>query len=106
MISHDELDYHNDRYNLTTENGVRYYIIDGKRSQMSWPNIFVDCMQCAREIGMYVRNGTLEGGDVERVTDAMATTIFQNAGWVVDLTTKPKTILCPLCKSIPVEEML
>jgi hypothetical protein len=109
-----------DQYYDKELNGVRYHLLEGIRTDEVfkpscctnlrwvhyWANIFVDCTMCSQSIGMKLRDGTVESREVEMITDEMATSIFYNRGWDIDLHSVPKKILCPTCKNIPVEEML
>lgn len=101
-------------------NSVRYRILEGIRADTVWrpsnfgnvtwvhywANIFVDCEMCNQSIGMKMEDGTLEGGNVERISDDEALNVFRKHGWIIDLEASPKVILCPTCSKIPSEEML
>jgi len=84
-------------YNRIVQNGIRYRLVEGIRFRNSVPSAFAhilaDCKQCRESIGIDLQHYY----DASRITDEDAADIFRKEGWKIDLTTKPRSIICPLC---------
>jgi hypothetical protein len=84
-------------YNRVIRNGIKYRLVEGVRYRGAVPSAFAhivaDCKQCHESIGIELEHYR----DESKVTDEDVANIFRKEGWAIDLTTKPRSIICPLC---------
>jgi hypothetical protein len=87
-------------YNRMTHNGIKYHLREGTRNRngntlTAWADILADCTKCDQSIGIEL----MHFRESHKVLDDDAAVLFRRNGWDIDLTTKPKIVLCPICKN-------
>lgn len=84
-------------YNRVMGNNIKYRLREGNRGrgvpESAFADIVADCTQCTQSIGIDFAHTK----DHRQVSDKDAVDVFRKQGWCIDLTTKPKIVLCYRC---------
>jgi hypothetical protein len=86
-------------YNRCMPNNVRYHLREGVRDRnggtiTAWADILADCTNCNQSIGIELAHFR----ESNKISNEDAAVLFRRNGWDIDLTIKPKIVLCPICR--------